>query len=77
MIRCRQKNSGRNLSRDRLQAGKNGIMIGQAYSYSEDGKSVDLYTIRQSEYEKLTGEKQIFTTARSLPGIRLKRKKTY
>lgn len=36
---------------------KNGIMIGQAYSYSEDGKSVDLYTIRQSEYEKLTGEK--------------------
>ena len=32
-------------------------MIGQAYSYSEDGKSVDLYTIRQSEYEKLTGEK--------------------
>ncbi|MFR4731139.1 MAG: hypothetical protein ACLT8O_01785 [Blautia massiliensis (ex Durand et al. 2017)] len=52
-------------------------MIGQAYSYSEDGKSVDLYTIRQSEYEKLTGEKQIFTTARSLPGIRLKRKKTY
>lgn len=56
---------------------ENGIMIGQAYSYSEDGKSVDLYTIRQSEYEKLTGEKQIFTTARSLPGIRLKRKKTY
>lgn len=40
-----------------------------------DGKSVDLYTIRQSEYEKLTGEKQIFTTARSLPGIRLKRKR--
>lgn len=37
--------------------GKNGIMIGQAYSYSEDGNSVDLYTIRQSEYEKLTGEK--------------------
>ena len=36
---------------------KNGIMIGQANSYSEDGKSVDLYTIRQSEYEKLTGEK--------------------
>ena len=36
---------------------KNGIMIGQAYSYSEDVKSVDLYTIRQSEYEKLTGEK--------------------
>ena len=31
--------------------GKNGIMIGQAYSYSEDGNSVDLYTIRQSEYE--------------------------
>ena len=37
--------------------GKNGIMIGQAYSYPEDGNSVDLYTIRQSEYEKLTGEK--------------------
>ena len=37
--------------------GKNGIMIGQAYNYPEDGNSVDLYTIRQSEYEKLTGEK--------------------
>ena len=36
---------------------KNGIMIGQAYSYSEDEDSIDLYTIRQSEYEKLTGEK--------------------
>lgn len=57
--------------------GKNGIMIGQAYSYSEDGNSVDLYTIRQSEYEKLTGKKQISTMARSLPGIRLKRKTTY
>ena len=57
--------------------GKNGIMIGQAYSYSEDGNSVDLYTIRQSEYEKLTGEKQISTMARSLPGIRLKGKQTH
>lgn len=57
--------------------GKNGIMIGQAYSYSEDGNSVDLYTIRQSEYEKLTGEKQISTTARSLPGIHLKGKQTH
>ena len=45
------------ISRSAAGRQKNGIMIGQAYSYSEDGKSVDLYTIRQSEYEKLTGEK--------------------
>ena len=79
LIRCRQKKT---VDETYLEIGcrqeKNGIMIGQAYSYSEDGKSVDLYTIRQSEYEKLTGEKtESFTTARSLPGIRLKRKKTY
>ena len=58
MIRCRQK---KQWTETYLEIGcrqeKNGIMIGQAYSYSEDGKSVDLYTIRQSEYEKLTGEK--------------------
>ena len=57
---------------------KNGIMIGQAYSYSEDGKSVDLYTIRQSEYEKLTGEKTDLQRRRDLCLVSvLKRKKTY